>query len=398
VDPKQLERAWRAMWMQAIGRGLPGPRVVDASKFDARPLRTLFVRYERIGDMIMATGLIRVLAQASKRGKVDVVANPSTGPVLDGNPHVGKLFTLNRRSWASYLKLMRQLRAERYDVIVDGRINNPQVFTSTPLLMLAAGAPYRIGVGGGNNDLIYNVRVARYDRSIPYVEGSKSLSLPFGVNPAAVDWQPEIFLSDLERKVAESRWLEVEELAIRNTNRISGATGSDGRLLLTGRLLVNLSASEKKRRWQDEKFIEVLRKVREAAPRLPIVVIGLPHEWDQVKMVAESVAAVAVPTSRLRDALALVGTSGMVFTPDTSISHAASAFRKPAVVLLKRDHHPYAPYNIPGENIFWDGSEIHGLSVDAVGAAVERLVSQYGQGGRESRNEPAFTNGSRSRS
>lgn len=64
----------------------------------------------------------------------------------------------------------------------------------------------------------------------------------------------------------------------------------------------------------------------------------------------------------------------------------------------RRDHHPYAPYNIPGENVFWDGSKIHGLGVDAVGAAVERLVSQYGLGGRESRNEPALTNGGRSRS
>jgi ADP-heptose:LPS heptosyltransferase len=85
----------------------------------------------------------------------------------------------------------------------------------------------------------------------------------------------------------------------------------------------------------------------------------------------------AVPTPRLRDALALVGTADLVFTPDTSISHAASAFRKPAVVLIKRDHHPYAPYNIPGENIFWDGSDIQGLPVDIVAAAVERLVDTY---------------------
>ena len=95
------------MWMRAIGRALPGSRVVDSATFDASQLRTLFVRYERIGDMIMATGLIRVLAQASSRGKVDVVANSSTAPVLDGNPHVGRVFTLDRGSRVSYLKLMR---------------------------------------------------------------------------------------------------------------------------------------------------------------------------------------------------------------------------------------------------------------------------------------------------
>ena len=148
---------------------------------------------------------------------------------------------------------------------------------------------------------------------------------------------------------------------------------------LTGRLLVNLSASEAKRRWADANFIEVLRRVRIVAPRLPIITMGLPRESESVGSVAEAVNALAVATPRFRDALALVGTSDMVFTPDTSISHAASAFRRPAVVLLKRDHHPYAPYNIPGENVFWDGAEIHELPTEEVGAAVERLVAQFGR-------------------
>ncbi|MEO7502207.1 MAG: glycosyltransferase family 9 protein [Gemmatimonadaceae bacterium] len=346
--------------MRSIGRALPGPRDVGSATFDPRQLRTLFVRYERIGDMIMATGLIRVLANASSSGKVDVVANPATRPVLEGNPHVGKVFVLDRGSWKSYVRLMRDLRAQHYDVVVDGRINNPRVFTSTPMLMLAARAPYRVGVGGGNNDLIYNVPVQGYNRSTPYIEGSKSLSLPFRVDPSAVDWQPEIFLSESERSVAEAHWVKA---------------GEAGR-----RLLVNLSASEEKRRWPDDRFVGVLQRVRGRVPQLSVVVIGLPKEWDRVGSVAEQVSAVAIPTPRLRDALALVGTSDMVFTPDTSISHAASAFRKPAVVLLKREHHPYAPYNIPGENVFWDGDQILGLSVDDVAAAVARLVDSAGSG------------------
>jgi len=354
--------------MRTIARALPGPRGVDGTKFDAGALRTLFVRYERIGDMILATGLIRVLANASSAGKVDVVAGPGAASVLDGNPHVGKRFTLDRRSWASYRKVMRQLRSERYDVIVDGRINNPRVFTSTPMLMLAARAPYRIGVGGGNNDLVYNVPVQGYDRSTPYIEGSKALSLPFGVDPDSVDWQPEIFLSYEERSVADAHWVKAAELTI----------GSVVTEKNHGRLLVNVSASEEKRRWPDAKFVEVLGRIRERKPNLAMVMIGLPGEWEQVSEVAWAINALPVPTPKLRDALALVGTADMVFTPDTSISHAASAFRKPAVVLLKRDHYPYAPYNIPGKNVFWDGNQIHDLPVGVVLPAVERLVDTYG--------------------
>jgi ADP-heptose:LPS heptosyltransferase len=247
------------------------------------------------------------------------------------------------------------------------------------MLMLAARAPYRIGVGGGNNDLIYNVRVEQYDRSVPYIEGSQALSLPFGVEPSVVDWQPEIFLSSEERRWAESRWMKAVERAAGTAEVVEDTSRGYGSGWFTGRLLVNLSASEKKRRWPDEKFVQVLKRIRAIAPRLSIIAIGLPSEWDRVKRSAELVGTWPVQTPKLRDALALVGTSDFVFTPDTSISHAASAFRKPAVVLLKREHHPYAPYNIPGENIFWDGNEIRDLSVETVGDAVERLVREYGR-------------------
>lgn len=376
-----IERRWRLGWMQLIGRALPGARTTQLPDLSARPLKVLFVRYERIGDLIMATGLIRVLARSHAGLTLDVVANPTTRPVLQGNPHVRRIFTLDRRSWASYREVGRALRHERYDVIVDGRINNPAIFTSTPLLMLMAGAPYRVGVGGGNNDLIYNVRVRPYDRSVHYVEGSKALLHPFGVTDEATDWQPELFLSGDEVARADAVWRAASAVETHDTHETVSSM-----VARPARLLVNLSASERKRRWGDEQFVDVLRAVRKRAvgervPHLAIVVMGLPAEWESVRHVAAAVGGHAAATPQLRDALALVGTSDAVFTPDTSISHAASAFRKPAVVLLKREHHPYAPWNTPGETVFWDGETIHGLAVDRVRQPVLRLVEGLGAPG-----------------
>lgn len=318
------------------------------------------MRYERIGDMIMATGMIRVLAQSSPDIVLDVLANPTTRPVLDNNPHIHKVFTLDRKSWKNYWELGHALRNEQYDVIIDGRINNPPVFTSTPLLMLMARAQYRVGVGGGNNDLIYNVGVRPYDRSTHYIEGSKALVGPFGVDPEAVDWQPEIFLTDDEIARANATWSSAGLPASMSEKH-------------EPRLLVNLSASEPRRRWADANFIAVLKAARHAHPTMPMVIIGLPSEWDCVTKVAQAVAAHAAATPNLRDALALVGTADRVLTPDTSISHAASAFRKRAVVLLKRNHHPYGPWTTPGEIVFWDGDMIRDLPIDAVIAPVLRL-------------------------
>ncbi len=68
----------------------------------------------------------------------------------------------------------------------------------------------------------------------------------------------------------------------------------------------------------------------------------------------------------------------MVFTPDTSISHAASAFRKPSLVLLKREHKPYAPWNTPGEIIAWNEAEIRQLPHERVHKALEKLMADFG--------------------
>lgn len=369
MDIRDIEKAWRVLWMRAIARALPGARTAVLPTNTARPLRVLFVRYERIGDMIMSTGMIRVLAQSPVAMQLDVLANPTTLPVLENNPHVRRVFTLDRKSWKSYHEVGAQLRAEKYDVIVDGRINNPPVFTSTPLLMLRAAAPYRVGVGGGNNDLVYNIAVKPYDRVTHYIDGSRALAEPFGVAVDKADWRPEIFLTDLEKSRANDVWYRAS--ARLGQSRLEPSDEP--------RLLVNLSASEPKRRWTDDNFIHVLRAVRDAHASMPIVVIGLPAEWDSVQRVAASVNAEPAATSRLRDALALVGTSDRVFTPDTSISHAASAFSKPEVVLLKREHHPYAPWNDAARIVFWDGETIAGLAPEVVTEAALDLT-----GGRRS--------------
>ena len=348
---------------------LPGPKEAVLPPGTNPDYRVLFIRYERIGDMIMATSLIRNIALALPNGKVDVLATPTTAPVLQGNPYVGKVLELERKSFRSYGDLMKRLRRERYTVMVDGRINNPPVFTSTPLLMYAGRAPFRVGAGGDRRPRIYNVCVPEWNRINHYIEGSKQLAIPFGVDPDKVDWQPEIFLSDEERSRAEEYWQGAKALA---------ASATPGARSPTKRLLVNLSASEPKRRWPDGKFIATLQVARAHAPTMPMIVIGLPAEWESVSNVANAVGALPVETPKLRDALALVGTSDLVFTPDTSISHAASAFRKPSLVLLKREHRPYAPWNTPGEIIAWNEAEIHQLPHERVSELLDKLLAEYG--------------------
>jgi ADP-heptose:LPS heptosyltransferase len=371
VDLKKVEVAWRGFWMRLLAALLPRRHQTQLPAPTDPDYRVLIIRYERIGDMIMATSLIRNIATALPGRKVDVLATPTTAPVLEGNPYVGRVLMLDRGSLSSYWDIMKRLRRSRYTVMVDGRINNPPIFTSTPLLMLAGRAPFRVGAGGEKKPRIYNVSVPEWNRSGHYIDGSKALAVPFGVDPARVDWQPELFLSPEEIRAAEEKWREARTL-------VAPAASSDG----AGQakcLLINLSASEPKRRWPDGKFIATLQSVRTRFPAMPMIVMGLPREWSSVQKVATAVRALPVPTPNLRDAFALVQSSDLVFTPDTSISHAASAFRKPSLVLLKREHKPYAPYNTPGEIVAWNEDEIQQLPHERVAKALDKLLAEFGR-------------------
>jgi ADP-heptose:LPS heptosyltransferase len=369
VDLRKVEIAWRGVWMRILAAALPGPNKTRLPPLTGGDQRVLVIRYERIGDMIMATSLIRNIATALPGGKVDVLATPTTAPVLEGNPYVGRVLTLDRSSLGSYRKIMRQLRLARYTVMVDARINNPPIFTSTPLLMAVGRAPFRVGARGDRKPSIYNVSVPEWNRADHYIDGCKELVVPFGVDPAQSDWQPELFLSQGETSRARDKWKEAAELVSSGDSPSGSGTKS---------LLVNLSASEPKRRWPDGKFIATLKGVRARFPNMPMVVMGLPREWASVEKVANAVQALPVPTPNLRDAFALVQTSDLVFTPDTSISHVASAFRKPSLVLLKREHKPYAPYNTPGEIVAWHEDEIQQLPHERVADALHKVLTQFG--------------------
>ncbi|MFL5500699.1 MAG: glycosyltransferase family 9 protein [Gemmatimonadaceae bacterium] len=355
MELKRIEVAWRAFWMKAIALLLPGPRKARIPDWDARPMRLLYLRFERIGDLIMATAAIRAIKQAHPRFSIDVLVTPTNAPVLENNPHVSEVLFLNGKARGGYARALRAVQRRGYDVVVDGRLNKPPIFTSAPLVMLASRAEYRVGAAGGRADLVYNLPAPEYDKRTNYMEASRALCVPFGIDCSAVDWRPEIFLTDAERRGAEERW------------------GDTSRR----RLLVNLSTSELKRRWPDEHFVAALKFVRARDAHINIGVSAVPSEWDSVVRIAGEVGAVALPTPKLRDALAVVATTDLVFTPDTGISHAASAFNRPAVVFMPADFAPYAPYDIPGELVFWPGSSIDSLKVEDVIPALGRLLDGF---------------------
>ena len=152
---------------------------------DDRPHRVLYLRYDRIGDMIMATPLIRAIARGHPTIELDVLASPSNAVVLAGNPHVRRVMTFDRRRLQSFVRTARALRRQRYYAVIDGMVLQPSL--TMLVLMLATGARYRIGIGGRANDFIYTIPVRGAPPDAHQILQSAATATPFGVEVQRTD-------------------------------------------------------------------------------------------------------------------------------------------------------------------------------------------------------------------
>lgn len=348
---KQVERTWKRIAFRALGALLPGQRAAHPPRWDDRPHRVLYLRYDRIGDMIMATPLIRSIMRSHPSLQLDVLASPSNAVVLKGNPHVRRIIMLDRKRVVSFVRTARALRRERYDAVIDGMVLQPSM--TMLMLMLATGARYRIGIGGRANDFIYTLPVPPAPPDAHQILQSAATATPFGVSVEQTDWRPELFIDEAERSRAEETWRSVAEGALR--------------------VLVNIAAGEARRRWPSDRVGMVIRAARAVAPESTILVMAPPAEIADAERIARDADARAVVPG-LRDAFALVATADVIFTPDTSIAHAASAFSKPSVVMLVGGSAIFEPYETPGVFVYSPGPTLESLEPQPVIDALVTVV------------------------
>lgn len=319
--------------------------------------RLLFLRHDRIGDMIVSTAAMRAIAESHPGIELDVLASPANAPVVEGAPYLRNVIVFDRRDPARFLATARRLRSERYDAVIDCMVTAPSV--TTQLLMLATDAPYRVGIGGRDNDEAINVAVPPPAADELMAIRLGALSAAFGVDPSTHDWRPELDVSPERREAAAARW------------RSAGGAGR--------RVLVNVSAGAASRQWQTEKYVAVIEHIRTRWPDATVLVTGAPNERDRITHVATKSGATPANTPSLAEAFALVATADFVLTPETSIVHAASAFRRPAVAMYRhRESLRWGLHPEFGENVENTESTLLTLDVAPVTAAIDRVLARRG--------------------
>ena len=78
--------------------------------------KVLMLRYDRIGDMIIATPVFRELKREYPDIEISVLASKSNFIVLKNNPYVDKVYVNNKNNFFLDLPTLLNLRKKRIDV------------------------------------------------------------------------------------------------------------------------------------------------------------------------------------------------------------------------------------------------------------------------------------------
>ncbi|HCA80562.1 MAG TPA: hypothetical protein DEP53_12600 [Bacteroidetes bacterium] len=334
-----------------VKRGRPLPRDLDCSA-----KKYLFVRQDRIGDVLVSTPLLHALKARYPAATVDFLLSTNNHFVLLNEPLVRKRWVYER-SFASAVKIILALRKEHYDFVID-LMDNPSA-TSTIFCALAGGV-WNVGLSK-ENAYSYDVVVPLLSRRETHIIDRLAMLLTvFGIDPADADMNVHYSVLDENKRFAAETFAK------------AGLAGKQ----VVG---INISPGEGTRFWGTENYQALIRWLRSAFQDSPILLLFQPSD----KAVAEGIAkplpeVILSPETRTFDEFSgLIENLWILITPDTSAVHLAAAFSIPSVVLYvqsNKDLRVWEPYGSRSETVVTEVDDLRTISVESVTQAVERLT------------------------
>ena len=294
---------------------------------DSRPLRTLIISPNWIGDAVMAQPLLRLLKDSEPERAIDVLALGSVAGVWRAMEEVDTVietpFRHGKLQLGERWKLARQLRRTGYAAAYV--LPNTLKFALIPWL---AGIPRRIGYRGENRHGLINV-MHEDDRAAPRP------MVPFY---AALAKEPSL------------SYLTAAQLP-RPRMQVSPAWQQaviDERMLQSASPLIVFAPGAEygpAKRWPSAHFAALARTVFHEYPRAQIVMLGSNKDHpvcEEIRQAAPRARNLAGATS-LDQALALIARADAVVSNDSGLLHIASALNRPVIALYGSTDPDHAP-------------------------------------------------------
>ena len=261
--------------------------------------RILVLRFRNLGDVLLATPLLRALKRRYPEAKLDYLVEEGLAPLLEGSEDFDRLLAWPRRPrhrWLNDLRWAFRLRGEGYDLVLDlhGSVTSA-LFTGM------SRAAMRIG---------YRVR----GRHFSYTEKIDR------------EWPRErepVYEPARHFRMVVSLGIEPEDLHLR-LPRPAPREGPDPWGEGEGaRILCTPGATWRAKQWPAAHYAQLIRRLENTGNR--VLLVGSESEQDLLAEISEASSARLRAGTSVREMVSLIAEADLLVGTDSGTRHVAVA-------------------------------------------------------------------------
>lgn len=270
-----------------------------------------FLRYDRIGDLIVSLPLVKALQDHFPRANLTIIASESNAPVAkySGLFSSVEIRKTNMFAWIYQLWSMRK----RFDVVVD---LNHSVAPHAILAILIldpkhVASPYKEGRWG-----VKGSELRRFD------------IMPVATPTALSRSMSEIYLDIARLLGCDTQDLKPYPL---DPNFLEHETNQT--------IILNHRGSRPSMRLCDDHLLKIVKLIKQLRPSYEVIMLPEKTDFYNIKRLMKGQTNVQVmqPSSTIVPVIEAVKVAVLVITPDTALVHIASAFSKPLIAVYANE-------------------------------------------------------------
>lgn len=267
--------------------------------------KILLLRHDRIGDMVLSTGVFKALKKAYPDASIMVLASDSNKEVLQNNPDIDEVLVYKGLRW--FLKEVRQWKPDlALDLFYTYELK-------TAFLTYISGAKYRLGFENADRQVFFNIKGPKMTKACSMIGHLAELINSLGVNLEGCE--PHIYLSEEEISWARNYLI---------ASRID---------TFFPKVAMHPGGFYPSQRWQADGFAKVGRKIIEKF-HANVILIGDRNEEGLIKKIKQQIGPGNVfvwHDLSLRQVISLLSQCDMLFCNNSGLLHAACVLKIPTV-------------------------------------------------------------------
>lgn len=290
--------------------------------------KILIIKPRGIGDVILSTIVLKNIKSELNDCEIHYLTESFASSVLGNNPFITKIYTFGK-NLKENLKLIRNLRKEKYDIILDF-YSNPRTAQFTFLIK----AKLKVGYYKRGRNYAYDLKIKldnpNLHSALAHLEFLKALGINHNLQEIIY------FITDEEKKFAENFFKE-NNLTQNCIGIIPGGGWSS-------------------KRCEPEKFAEICREINKLWNFHFLILYG-DEDYEDAKKIYDLIPdnSKLAPKTSIREMVALISKCKAVIANDSGPMHLSAAIGIPTIGIFGPTN-PYAhgPFC---KNCYWVRNE-----------------------------------------